>query len=243
MLDRITCSMGNDKHFEMIEQERAAEQSKKQLEQWERERRRVLIQAIEEAAHFASPLELNQFGELWAPRWWHAGELVRTTTSVRVSALKIPPKPEYQVSANLLDLAIKGADYNQFKVELCKALLVLGRDQDGRIWATRRIFACLLEHLHGPDCNDAGRRQIDILRLDPTDRVILNLLLSHPKSRQLTAEIAASLRRGDKANGKNLSRLKRDGYLEHLPRKGYLLSRQGEQAARAISQLSPKSRF
>ena len=79
--------MDSGKLFEALEQARATERTKRQLEKEERERQRVLIQTIEEAAHYEGPEELTRFAELWAPKWWRLGEVLRTLTSVEVSSL------------------------------------------------------------------------------------------------------------------------------------------------------------
>ena len=230
--------MKNDELFELLAQEKATEIAKQEKEQVELDRRRALFRAIEEVEHFQGPEDMAKFAPLWASKWWEAGKALRTSTTFEVSELPIPPQTEYQLAANLLQEAIQGTDFKQFKEELTRALLNL--ENDRRIWASRLIFYYLQEYLRGNLKTIAITQQVDLLRLDPSDKEILRLLLQSRGKRRLTAEIAGSLSRGTKAIGKNLSRLVRDGLLNNVRRHGYLLTEKGEKVAHAISQVSPK---
>lgn len=232
--------MKNDALFEALTRERAAESAKREKEQADRDQRRALFRAIEEAANFKGPEDLVAFANLWAHKWWEVGKALHSSTKFQVSELPIPLLTEYRVAANLLEQAMQGSDFTLFKADLSKALVHLG--QDGRIWAARRIFDHLEDHLRGRQSTTSLALQIDSLRLDPSDKEILNHLLKQKGKRRLTSEIAASMHRGDKAVAKNLSKLVRDGLLENLRRQGYQLTAKGEQVALTISQLSPKPR-
>jgi len=70
--------------------------------------------------------------------------------------------------------------------------------------------------------------------LDPTDIQILRILAGEDK-RLVTDAIAERLRRSPKNIGKNLSKLRRLGFLVNTPRKGYELTGKGHEFSRRRS--------
>lgn len=236
----MSCEMEAKDPFDAVKRARAIEAAKRRDSEEERAQRTALFKAVEEVARFTGPADLVEFSAQWAPLWWRMGEQVRTAPEVWSIALSLPDRPEYDLAANLLDRAIVGKDLDHFAVELRETVLFLSTDD--RVDALREIFTFLTAYLRS---NTAQARQVELernldkLRLNPTDKVILSGLLKDPSRRMLGPLIAEQHGYEIKSIGKNLRKLVLKGLLESEKRQGYLLTGKGVKAARAISLLSP----
>lgn len=235
----IAPNVSNDELYLTIEKERAAEAAERLQAQTALERRQALMKAIEEARTFQDGGNLSDFATAWAPKWWRAGELLRSTGTFDASALVIPLEAHYQLAVNLLGMAIQGNGFDAFCGELRKAVTTLD-GEDRRILVLRQIFGTVTEHLQGKYNLAAKEQQIDDLHLDPSEKEILRDLIKEPGGHQPTKRIAARLTRNPKAIGKSLSRLVKLQLLENEIGKGYHLTWLGRSVAQTISHPTPK---